>query len=94
MLERRSVHVRDLLGPDGEEFGPSREAARLHGYRTMLSTPMLVGGAAVGVIQIRRREPRPFTERQVRLLESFADQAVIALENARLFRELQAGTAT
>jgi GAF domain-containing protein len=94
VLERRSVHVHDLLGPEGGAFGLSREGARLHGYRAMLSTPMLVGGAVVGVIQIRRQEPRPFTERQVQLLEGFANQAAIAIENTRLFQELQSSNAS
>ena len=56
----------------------------------MLSTPLLRGGVAIGAIYIRRREVRPFSDRQIKLLETFADQAVIAIENARLIHEQQA----
>ena len=60
------------------------------GLRTVLSTPLLRGGVAIGAIYIRRREVRPFSDRQIKLLETFADQAVIAIENARLIHEQQA----
>src|SRR5206468_5902598 len=58
-------------------------------WRSILNVPMMKEGAAIGVISIRRTEPQLFTERQVALLETFADQAVIAIENVRLFKELQ-----
>ena len=59
------------------------------GLRTVLSTPLLRGGVAIGAIHIRRREMRPFSDRQIKLLETFADQAVIVIDNARLIHEQQ-----
>jgi signal transduction histidine kinase len=70
-----------------------RDVARARGYRAMLLVPMLSGGSVIGVITVTRRDPGPFTDDQIALLQTFADQAVIAIENARLFRELQARTA-
>ena len=62
------------------------------GHRTILSIPLLRGDEAIGTLQIRRTEIRPFTENQIELAETFADQAVIAIENVRLFEEAQART--
>jgi signal transduction histidine kinase len=63
--------------------------ARQRSFRTILSVPLLHGAQAIGLIAIRRTEVRPFTEQQIALLETFADQAVIAIQNVRLFKELE-----
>jgi signal transduction histidine kinase len=86
IVDRQTIHVHDLRAA-AAEFPGTRGIAL--GLRTVLSTPLLRGGVAIGAIYIRRREVHPFTERQIKLLETFADQAVIAIENARLFNELK-----
>src|SRR3989441_10951499 len=67
----------------------SSEFARPRGFRTRLGVPLLRGAEVLGTITIRRSEVRLFTDRQAELLKTFADQAVIAIENVRLFTELQ-----
>ena len=88
MLDRQTIHVHDILKTPVSEYPRARELAHRHGNRTVLSTPLLRRGVPIGAILLRRIEARPFTERQIKLLETFADQAVIAIENARLLREL------
>jgi two-component system, NtrC family, sensor kinase len=89
VLESRTVQVADLQQEDREFSSEAVENARRFGFRTILSVPLLREGIAIGGIQLRRTEVEPFSERQVALLQTFADQAVIAIENVRLFKELE-----
>src|SRR6266446_1130290 len=91
VIERRTVHVHDLAA-QLDEYPVARPLQESTGTRTILATPLLREGVPIGVILIRRIEVRPFSEKQIKLLETFADQAVIAIENVRLFQELQART--
>src|SRR5262245_9326142 len=91
IIDRRTIQVADMLA-EADEYPESRKNALRSGYRTALGVPLVHAGEAYGVILIRRAEVRPFTERQIELVNIFADQAVIAIENARLFEEVQART--
>jgi signal transduction histidine kinase len=86
LLEGKVVHIPDV-NTDREFDWP--EAQRLGGFRTMLGVPMLREGEAVGVLALTRAEVRPFTDKQIALVSTFADQAAIAIENVRLFDEIQ-----
>ena len=84
ICDRRSVHVHDLAAEDSEYPSGSSDAKR-QGHRTTLGTPLLRERTPIGVILFRRWEVRPFSDNQIALLESFAGQAAIAIENVRLF---------
>src|SRR5215468_6330681 len=93
VVERRSVHVHDLAAEPEDEYPVGRELQRRFGHRTLLATPLLREGVPVGAMVMFRTEVNPFSEKQARLSQAFADQAVIAVENVRLFRELEERTA-
>jgi GAF domain-containing protein len=87
-LESRVVHIPDVLADPEYAYG----AQSLGGYRAMLGVPLLREGTCIGVMTITRKTPQPFTAKQIELVTTFADQAVIAIENVRLFDEVQART--
>ena len=89
----RPIHIQDTFAPDVQtEFPETWVLTHEVGVRTLLATPLLREGMAIGYIIIRRMEVRPFTDKQIAFLETFADQAVIAIENVRLFQELEERT--
>ena len=89
LIERRAVHIPDVKA-DPEYTAV--EMQRLGDYRTVLTVPMLREGVPIGVLSLTRSEVRPFTERQIELASTFADQAAIAIENVRLFESVEART--
>jgi GAF domain-containing protein len=91
VIDRKPVHVSDLTAA-GDEFPEGRTDALRWGHRTILGVPLLREDEAIGSLCLRRTEVRPFTEKQIELVTTFADQAVIAIENVRLFDEVQART--
>jgi GAF domain-containing protein len=92
VLDRQTVHVADITTELEGEFADARELYERRRLPAILATPLLREGQAIGTITIRRGTPGPFSEKQVQLLQTFAAQAVIAVENVRLFKELQART--
>jgi signal transduction histidine kinase/CheY-like chemotaxis protein len=88
-LDRRTIHIADIAAESEAELPVSKALGRRFGYRSFVCAPMLRQDVAIGSLVVCRTEVSPFTEQQIALLETFADQAVIAIENARLFQELQ-----
>jgi GAF domain-containing protein len=92
VIEGRVVQLDDAAAADEAEFPLAKEIARQTGHRTGLAAPLLREDVAIGALVIRRLEVRPFSDKQIALLQTFADQAVIAIENVRLFKELEVRT--
>jgi len=86
LLEGKTIHIADVL--DDPDYAQT-ETQRLGGFRTMLGVPMLREGTPIGALTVTRLEVRPFTDKQIELASTFADQAGIAIENVRLFSEIQ-----
>ncbi|NIO43105.1 MAG: GAF domain-containing protein, partial [Burkholderiales bacterium] len=89
VADRKTIHVLDMAA-ETEEYPEGSAYASRYGFHTMLSTPLLREGVPIGAILIRRDKVRAFSENHIALLQTFADQAVIAIENVRLFQELEA----
>ena len=89
MLSGEAVHLPDVLADPEYDFG---DAPRIGNYRALLGVPLLRDGQVEGVFALARPEPAPYTARQIEMVRAFADQAVIAIENSRLFEEVQART--
>ena len=89
ITEGRTVQVADVLVDPSYKM---TEQAKMGGIRTVLGVPLLREGTPIGVIILQRKAVRPFTDKQIELVATFADQAVIAIENVRLFDEVQART--
>jgi signal transduction histidine kinase len=85
-LEGRTVHIPDALADPEYTWV---EGQKISGYRTLLAVPLMRDGAPIGVLSMARSTPRPFSDKQIELVTTFADQAVIAIENVRLFDEIQ-----
>jgi len=90
-VDRKPVHVHDLMS-ESDEFPDGREMSMRMGHRTIVGVPLLREGESIGALILRRTEVNPFSDKQIALLQTFADQAVIAIGNVRLFEEVQERT--
>jgi two-component system NtrC family sensor kinase len=88
--DKKAVHIPDIMA--AEDFPEGREMARRMGHRTVLGVPLLRENESIGAIMLRRTEIMPFSDKQIALLQTFADQAVIAIGNVRLFEQVQQRT--
>jgi GAF domain-containing protein len=91
-LDRKPIHVQHLLSAEGDEFPETRQRSARTGTRSILSVPLLREGKSIGTIVLRRTEVHPFSDEQIALLQTFADQAVIAIGNVRMFEQVQERT--
>jgi signal transduction histidine kinase len=92
VIDKMPIHVHDVFSEEGAEFPVARELSRSGGIRSILCVPLLRENESIGTILLRRTEVHPFNDKQIALLQTFADQAVIAIGNVRLFDEVQAKT--
>jgi signal transduction histidine kinase len=92
VIDKVAIHMHDVLSQEGAEFPEAQRLSRRHGNRTILSVPLLRENESIGAIVLRRTEVNPFSDKQIAMLRTFADQAVIALGNVRLFQEVQERT--
>jgi GAF domain-containing protein len=92
LLDGRTAHFADIAALDSVQFAMAHRLSLQQGFRASLAAPLLREGVAVGAVVLRRTSPGAFTPRQIELLEGFAAQAVIAIENVRLFTELRERT--
>jgi signal transduction histidine kinase len=92
VLDRCTIHIADVAVAVETEYPDMKDNQKRTNTRTLLAMPLFREAVPIGVIVIRRTEVRPFTDKQIALLKTFADQAVIAIENVRLFQELEART--
>jgi len=89
LVDGRTAHLVNIPALDPVEFAGAHKLSAEFGFRTAVAAPMIHDGAAIGVVGLRKSEASPFTQRQIELLETFAAQAVIAIENVRLFTEIK-----
>src|SRR4029077_7956213 len=92
VAERKTIHIPDVLADPEYDYRYRTEGQKVGGFRTLLGVPLMREGAAIGALVLGRSAPRPFTPQQIELVETFADQAVIAIENVRLFEEVRQRT--
>src|SRR5262245_53627272 len=91
IIDKTTIHVADVQA-ETKEYPEGSELARRLGHRSIIVVPLMRASEAIGAIGVRRAQVRPFTDRKIELLNTFTEQAVIAIENTRLFEEVQART--